>query len=161
MKPTILLEPDIQALLDERARTMQEFTPNHRPLNLYAIYRADLEMPPEKLAAQCGHAYLNAYEESLRMRREIAAGYKGTGNGTKICMYAKTLGSLIRAYREAKAANLPCSLIIDRGHILAPHFDGNPIITALGIGPVYRDEAEHITKRYTQTSYGPKATTLA
>jgi peptidyl-tRNA hydrolase len=145
------LDADIQAMLDERARTMQDFTSEHRPLNLYAIYRADLEMPAGKLAAQCGHAYLNAYEEALKLRPDITAQYKGSGNGTKICMYAKNLDQLLRAYREAKAANIPCSLIIDRGHILAPHFDGQPIITALGIGPAYRDEIQDITKRYTAT----------
>lgn len=143
------LPHDIQALLDERARTMVEFTADHRPLNLYAIFRADLDMPPGKLAAQCGHAYVNAHDEALRLRPEVTAGYKGTGNGTKICMYAKNLGQLLRAYREAQAAGLPCSLIIDRGHVFPPHFDGQPIITALGIGPAYRDEAEHITKRLT------------
>lgn len=145
------LDTDIQALLDERTRTMAEFTPDYRPLNLYAIYRADLDMPPGKLAAQCGHAYVNAHDAAKLERPEITAQYKGTGNGTKICMYAKNLGQLLRAYREAKAAGLPCELIIDRGHVLPPHFDGQPIITAVGIGPVYADEVKHITKRYTLT----------
>lgn len=143
------LDPDIQAMLDERARTMAEFTSDHRPLNLYAILRADLDMPPGKMSAQCGHAFQNALEAGHAQRPLISAQYKGTGNGTKIAMYAKNLGQLIRAYRDAQAAGLPCRLIIDRGHILAPHFDGKPIITALGIGPAYRDEALSITKRYT------------
>ncbi len=145
------LDPDIQAMLDERARTMLDFTDDHRPLNLYAIYRADLEMPAGKLAAQCGHAYLNAHEQAQLLRPDITSQYKGTGNGTKICMYARNLGQLLRAYRDAQAAGIPCALIIDRGHVLPPHFDGQPIITALGIGPAYRDEIEHITKRYTAT----------
>jgi peptidyl-tRNA hydrolase len=152
----MLLDPDIQALLDERARTMKEFTAEHRPLNLYAIYRADLEMGPGKLAAQCGHAYVNAWDDSRLLRPEIAAHYKGTGNGTKICMYAKNLTQLIRAYREAMAAGIPCSLIIDRGHVLLPHFTGEPIITALGIGPAFADEVRHITKRYTMAPVAAK-----
>jgi peptidyl-tRNA hydrolase len=145
------LDPDIQALLEERARTMKAFTPDHRALNLYAICRADLEMPPGKLAAQCGHAFQNAWDKARELRPDIASQYKGTGNGTKICMYAKNLGQLLRAYRDAQAAGLPCDLIIDRGHVLAPHFDGQPIITALGIGPAYVDEIAHITRRYTLT----------
>ena len=146
------LDPDIQALLDERKRTMAHFTNDHRPLNLYAIYRADLEMAPGKLAAQCGHAYLNAWDKAKEQRPAIASHYKGTGNGTKICMYAKNLGQLLRAYRDATAAGLPCDLIIDRGHIIAgTPFTGEPIITALGIGPAYADELAHITKRYTLT----------
>ena len=143
------LDPDIQAMLDERARTMLEFTDDHRPLNLYAIYRQDLEMPPGKLAAQTGHAYVNAWDKAKEQCPDIAAQYKGTGNGTKICMYAKNLGQLIRAYRDCVAAGIPCDLIIDRGDILPPHFDGNPIITGLGFGPAYADEVKPITKRYT------------
>ncbi len=148
-RPPAPLDADIQALLDERARTMLDFTSDHRPLNMYAIYRADLEMPPGKLAAQCGHAFQLALEQARLKDPGIEARYKGTGNGTKITMYAKNLGQLLRAYRDAQAAGLPCALIIDRGHVLPPHFDGQPIITALGIGPAYRDECEHFTKRYT------------
>ena len=144
-----VLDADIQALLDERARTMLDFTSDHVPFNLYALYRADLEMPPGKLAAQCGHAFQLALEQARLKDPEVEARYKGTGNGTKICMYARNLGQLLRAYREAQAAGLPCALVIDRGHVLAPHFDGQPIITALGIGPAYRDAIAHITKRYT------------
>lgn len=143
------LDVDIQAMLDERARTMLDFTEDHRPLNMYAIYRADLEMPAPKLSAQTGHAFINAWDKAKIERPEIASQYKGTGNGTKILMYAKNLNQLIRAYRECQEAKIPCDLIIDRGHIMLPHFDGKPIITALGIGPAYRDEIAHITKRYT------------
>lgn len=151
MRAPTTLDPDIQALLDERKRTMEAFTADHRPLNLYAIYRADLYMPPGKLIAQCGHAFDLAHECGRLERPNITQHYRGTGNGTKLTMYAKNLGQLLRAYREAKAAGLPCALIIDRGHILAPDFDGDPIITALGIGPVYKDEAADITKRLTMS----------
>jgi PTH2 family peptidyl-tRNA hydrolase len=149
MQAQTMLDADIQAMLDERERTMADFTVDHRPLKLYAVYRADLEMPTGKLIAQCGHAYDMAMARARHERPEITAQYRGTGNGTKLAMYARNLGQLLRAYREAKSAGLPCELIIDRGHILAPHFTGKPIITALGIGPAYRDEAEHITKRLT------------
>ena len=141
-------DADIKALLDERARSMLEFVDDYRPLNMYAIYRSDLEMPIGKLAAQCGHAYLNAYERAVLLRPAVTALYKGSGNGTKICMCFKNLGQLLRAYREVQAAGLPCDLIVDRGHVLEPHFEGKPIITALGIGPVYADEVKHIVKRY-------------
>jgi PTH2 family peptidyl-tRNA hydrolase len=144
-----VLDPDIQAMLDERARTMAEFSPDHRPLMQYAIYRADLDMPPGKLVAQCGHAFQDARDQAAVMRPDIAAQYKGTGHGTKVCMYAKNQHQLLRAYRDAQKAGLPCILVIDRGHVLPPHFDGKPIITAVGIGPVYQDEVKDITKRYT------------
>ncbi len=141
----------IAQLLAERKRTMEDFIPNHRSMNMYAIYRADLQMPPGKLAAQCGHAFTRAYENACKTDPYIAGQYKGTGNGTKICMYAKNLGQLLRAYREMLEQRIPCELIIDRGHVLPPHFTGEPIITALGIGPVYRDDIANTLKRYTLT----------
>ncbi len=142
------LDEDLLVLLNERKRTMAEFTPGYRPLNMYVIYRADLDMSASKLAAQCGHAFVNAYEQALLQRPQITSGYKGTGEGTKIVMSAKSLRSLVRAYRDMQTARLPHHLVIDRGHKMPPHFDGEPIITALGIGPVYRDEIEATLKRY-------------
>ena len=142
------LDWSIRAMLDERARTMKNFSPDHRPMNLYAIYRADLEMPAGKLAAQCGHAFHLALEQAEEQSPGIGSSYKGSGNGTKICMYAQSLRQLLRAYHEARAAGLPCALVIDRGHVMSPHFDGQPVITAVGIGPVFRDQAEPITRRY-------------
>lgn len=143
------LDPDIAQMLIDRKESMKLFSEDYKPLNMYAIFRDDLVMPTGKMTAQAGHAFEMAHSMALKMRPEITAQYKGDGNGTKISMYAKNLNQLIRAYREAKAANLPCALIIDRGHIMLPHFDGNPIITALGIGPAYKEEAAHIIKRYT------------
>jgi peptidyl-tRNA hydrolase len=143
------LDDDIQAMLDERARTMAEFSADHRPMAMYALYRTDLQMPTGKLVAQCGHAYDMAHERAKLERPEVTAQYRGTGNGTKLVMYGKNIGQLTRAYKEARAAGLPCELIIDRGHILLPHFTGRPIITAVGIGPVYKDEVAAITKRFT------------
>lgn len=141
----------IDSILQERARTMQAFDENHRPINMYAIYRADLEMAPGKLASQTGHAFALAFEEAQRQDPEFCAEYKGTGNGTKLVMYAKNQGQLLRAYRELLELDVPCALVIDRGHVLPPHFNGQPIITALGIGPVYADRIQSITKRYTLT----------
>lgn len=110
---------------------------------LYAIIRKDLDMPKGKMAAQAGHAYLNSF---LEADPQIQQDYQKDGIGTKICLE----GSLIQiknTYAKAKAAGLPCSLIRDSGHILLPFFDGNPIVTALGIGPLNKDEAK-IVKKY-------------
>jgi PTH2 family peptidyl-tRNA hydrolase len=143
------LDSDIQELLNERERTMAFFHSDYKPLNMYAIFRADLEMSPGKLAAQAGHAFDMTHDKAKIQRPEITSQYKGSGNGTKICMYAKNLNQLIRAYRDCQSLNIPCELIIDRGHILLPHFNGKPIITGLGIGPAFKEEMTTITKRYT------------
>ncbi|RYD72598.1 MAG: peptidyl-tRNA hydrolase [Verrucomicrobiaceae bacterium] len=105
-------------------------------------------MSPGKTAAQAGHAYLNTYLKALVDRPEEAAAYQADGLGTKVCLRATSEYKLMRAYEDAMAAGLPCSLIIDQHHVLPPHFDGSPIITALGIGPARRDEVRQITKRF-------------
>lgn len=130
---------------------MELFVPGYEPLVLYAVYNAALEMPAGKLAAQCGHAFCLAYESAVLVDPGLAARYKGTGNGTKVVLYAKNQAQLLRAYEGAIELGLPCELVIDRGHVLPPHFTGAPIITAVGIGPVLRRDAAAITKRLTLT----------
>lgn len=140
---------EIQEMLAERKRTMLEFVPDHRPMVIYAIVRKDLEMTAGKLAAQAGHAYAEAVEYASQ---ELMATYKGTGHGTKIVMTAKNFGLIKRIYREAKKAELPCYLIIDRGHIFPPHFTGAPIVTGLALGPVFKDQVTSITKLLSMVS---------
>lgn len=105
-------------------------------------------MAPGKMAAQAGHAYLGAFREAMRLRPQIAEDYDRDSNGTKVCLIARNERELIRAYEEAQRAGVPASLIIDQHHILPPHFTGEPIITALGIGPARKEEARPILKRF-------------
>lgn len=110
--------------------------------------RGDIFMPVGKLIAQAGHAFLDAYNSALISHPEAAAAYNRNGNGTKVCLRASSEFKLLRAYDEAQRAGLPCSLIIDQHHVCPPDFNGEPIITALGIGPARRDQINFITKRF-------------
>jgi len=74
--------------------------------------------------------------------------YHADGVGTKVVLKAKNIAQLLKAYDKAQAAGVPCALIEDQGHVMPPHFNGDPIITALGIGPATRDAVSHITKRF-------------
>lgn len=144
------IDQEIQDLLAERLRTMQDFTPDHVPMAMYAIYRENLQMKPGKMISQCGHAYDLSMEAAIAANPGLRETYRGSGMGTKIVMRAKNEGQLLRAYKEARHAGLPCALVIDRGDsIPGTPFDGNPIITAVGIGPCHKHEAHSITKRYT------------
>lgn len=66
---------------------------------------------------------------------------------TKVCLKAKSLQQLLRAHDAAQKLGLPCALITDEHHVLPPHFDGSPIVTALGLGPARRCDAYAVTKR--------------
>lgn len=114
------------------------------PYRLYAIVRRDLQMDPLKAAAQAGHAYLDAYLNALDKRPQTIPLYK-TDHGIKIAMTAKNLGALLKAYDQAREAGIPCALITDLGYT---QFEGQPTITALGLGPAKKEEIYHITKRF-------------
>lgn len=114
------------------------------PYRLYAITRRDLQMNTLKTAAQAGHAFLDAYLDALEKRPHTIPLYK-TDHGIKIAMTAKNLGSLQRAYEQACELGIPCALITDLGYT---QFEGQPTITALGLGPAKKSEVYQITKRF-------------
>ena len=100
-----------------------------------------------KAAAQAGHAYTNSLLTALKDTPELAEQYEQIGAiGTKICLKAKSLMQIRMAHDKAIRLGLPCSLITDSGHIMPPHFDGSPIITALGIGPLTKENSKFLSK---------------
>lgn len=115
---------------------------------MYAILRGDLKMTPGKTASQAGHAFKLLTKQIIEDHSGLARDYFADGFGTNVCLKSKNLNHLNRAYHEAMDAGIPCALIEDSGHIMPPHFDGSPIITALGIGPATREQVNHITKRF-------------
>lgn len=118
-------------------------------LRMYAVVRRDLAMPPGKLASQAGHAFLDTYQKCLEEYPDRAELYRSDGPGTKVVLEADCEADLICTQQLAEAYGIPCALIIDSGHIMPPHFDGNPIVTALGLGPVRRDDrGAFITNRF-------------
>lgn len=106
-------------------------------------------MSSGKLAAQAGHAFSDALVNSMESHPEYYQRYRdGVNGGSKVALYCKNEGQLIRAYNEARAAGLPCSIIVDQNHVMPPHFDGSPVITAMAIGPCTKEECRQITKRF-------------
>lgn len=105
-------------------------------------------MSPGKLASQAGHAFLDSYVKTLSIDKERCDEYSKDSHGTKVTLISDNLDHLIVAKEIAEQNNIPVSLIVDSGHIMLPHFTGEPIVTALGIGPCYRDEVKQITKRF-------------
>jgi PTH2 family peptidyl-tRNA hydrolase len=92
-------------------------------------------MAPGKAIAQAGHAFTDALLLGLESGCDHSHSYSRQRPGTKV-----TLGGpewrLSQIYEDALRLNLPVVKIIDSGHIHPPHFDGSPVFTALGLGPV-------------------------
>ena len=119
-----------------------------KTMRLYAILREDLQMNCGKSCSQAGHAFLNTFLEAHKVNPDILPLYQEGGLGTKVVLVAHDLADLMFAYYQAKDLNIPTSLITDSGHILPPHFDGTPIVTAMGIGPATRQQLNGILRRF-------------
>jgi len=101
------------------------------------------------LASQACHAAKNCVLLAQKNDPDLLRTYQGPDFiGTQIILEAKNEAAILKAYEAAVEAGLTTSLIIDKNHIMLPHFDGSEIITALGIGPCTREQAHHITKRF-------------
>jgi peptidyl-tRNA hydrolase len=115
---------------------------------MYAIIRKDLDMPPGKLASQAGHAFTDSLSAALDQDPDRYHNYRQGGGGSKVVLKAKSDLQLINTYNRILELGIPCAMIVDQKHVMPPHFDGSPVITALGIGPCYRDEVHQIVKKY-------------
>jgi peptidyl-tRNA hydrolase, PTH2 family len=103
-------------------------------------------MAPGKIASQAGHVYLGAFLRCQESSPNLLAEYLKDFPGTKICLQAKNLDALLRAQAQAEQAGIPHRLITDSGCI--NFFNGEPIITALGLGPANENNIKHITRRF-------------
>lgn len=102
-------------------------------------------MSPGKQASQAGHAYLGA---ALQADPAVLAEYHKDfpqSPGTKVCL-SGSLESIIRARDKARDLGIPHFLVVDSG--CADFFNGEPTITALGLGPIRRAQADHITRKF-------------
>jgi len=121
---------------------------------MYSIVRDDIEMDEGKRISQSGHAFTDSLASAKESHPEAHEGYRtwaannSRNGGAKVAMKCRNESQLIIAFNLARKAGLPCSIVVDKGHIMLPDFDGNPIITALGIGPCSKEDAKHITKRF-------------
>lgn len=129
--------------------------PDDKPYyHMYAIIRDDLEMTDGKRLSQSGHAFTDSLLSAKETHPEIYENYRSwsannaRNGGAKVAMKSRNESQLIIAFNLARQAGIPCSIVVDKGHVMPPHFDGEPIITALGIGPCTQEEAKHITKRF-------------
>lgn len=108
--------------------------------------RSDLGMETGKIASQAGHAYLGAF---IHADSDLQKAYHSEfpiSPGTKVCLVAKNLHHLLRAKDEAEAAGIPTYLVTDSG--CKNFFNGEPTITALGLGPATKSQINHITRRF-------------
>jgi peptidyl-tRNA hydrolase, PTH2 family len=115
------------------------------------VMRKDLGMRKGKMIAQGAHASLKVLLDTgaldeARATYAIAvtpamAAWLG-GRFTKVCVSVDSEPALEAIVEQARAAGVPCALIVDAGHT---EFHGVPTKTCCAIGPAWSDEVDAIT----------------
>ena len=102
------------------------------------------------MSAQAGHAFANCAILALINDPKLLHTYQGPDFiGTKVSLKAKNKDALLKAYNAARESGLTTCLITDKNHVIpGTAFDGSEIITAVGIGPCTKEQARHITKKF-------------
>ena len=111
--------------------------------------RKDLGMRKGKMIAQGAHASLRVIldagaADGNRYTIEMTDAMKTwmTGRFAKICVGVDSEAALDDVVSRAKAAGLPCALIVDAG---MTEFHGVPTKTCCAVGPAWADEVDAIT----------------
>lgn len=111
--------------------------------------RGDLNMPAGKLAAQAAHCCAQSLLASLAMDPErLRILSRAAHSGSRVILRARHERQILAAYEEARSRDLPSALFYDSGHILPPHFDGNPILTGVGLGPASKAALRPVVRRF-------------
>jgi peptidyl-tRNA hydrolase, PTH2 family len=115
------------------------------------VMRKDLGMRKGKMIAQGAHASLKVVLDagglapgaaSFTVRLDPAMAAWLGGRFTKVCVSVSSEAELDAIVARARAAGLPCALIVDAG---ATEFHGVPTKTCCAIGPAWADQVDAIT----------------
>lgn len=102
------------------------------------VVRNDLKMGKGKIAAQCGHGAVGAYERAIRTSPQLVRMWNNTGCA-KIAVKVESEAELMAISKRAKEMSLNTCLVRDAGHTqVEPNTK-----TVLAIGP---DEVHKIDK---------------
>jgi len=108
-------------------------------MKMYALLRNDIWMSPGKAAAQAGHAFVHTTLLCVQTTKWLNIQHEHTAFGEHLgtrVVLGGTLDDILDTERLCQMYGLPHYRVVDEGHIYSPDFDGKPIITALGFGPL-------------------------
>jgi len=113
------------------------------------VMRKDLNMRKGKMIAQGAHASLKVLldagavdGERFAMALTPAVARWLGGRFTKVCVSVDSEAALDAVVERARAAGVPCALVVDAGHT---EFHGVPTKTCCAVGPAWADEVDAIT----------------
>ena len=101
-------------------------------------------MKEGKITSQAGHAFVGAFLQC--QNKDIISEYHQEfpkSPGTKVCLKVPNLAQLHKIENEVRQLGIPTYVVVDSG---CPNFfNGEPIVTALGIGPATKEQLKNIT----------------
>ena len=119
------------------------------------VMRKDLGMRKGKMIAQGAHASLKVLLDAgardpagttLTISLGPALATWLSGRFTKVCVSVDSEAALDAVVERARAAGVPCALIVDAG---TTEFHGVPTKTCCAVGPAWADEVDAITGELT------------
>ncbi|MDO8628449.1 MAG: peptidyl-tRNA hydrolase Pth2 [Nanoarchaeota archaeon] len=101
------------------------------------LVRSDLKLSPGKLAAQCGHGFVESFvrADDKVKKKWLLEGAK------KVVLKVPDERSLKMFFAEAQLQGLPCALINDAGHTELPP----NTLTVVGLGPAEEERLDKLT----------------
>ncbi|XP_045503250.1 peptidyl-tRNA hydrolase 2, mitochondrial [Colias croceus] len=123
----------------ETADTIKKFA-SRSEYKLVLVVRTDLGMSKGKIAAQCGHAAVGAFEKALQRDPEGLRCWQATGQA-KVAVKTDSVDDMKQIADNAKKMGIITSMIRDAGRTqIAPNS-----ITVLGVGPAPKDVVDKVT----------------
>lgn len=127
------------ALFTFRIFSLQSYS-DRGDYKMILVVRNDLKMGKGKIAAQCGHAAVGAYQSAVKRSPKLVRAWENSGCA-KIAVRVETEAELMGTLRRAREAGLNVCLIRDAGRTqIEPNSK-----TVLGIGPAPCREIDQIT----------------
>ncbi len=105
------------------------------------LMRTDLQMSKGKIAAQTGHAVIEAFLKTQKQSPENVQEWLSSG-AEKVVLKISSEKELLEFFEKLKKL-FPCALIKDAGHTQVE--SGTP--TCIGIGPVKESEINKFTSK--------------
>lgn len=104
------------------------------------VVRNDLKMGKGKIAAQCGHASVGAFEVGMKKCPQLVHRWNCSGSA-KIAVKVESEQELNEIHRKAKSIGLNCCVIRDAGRTqLEPNTK-----TVLAVGPGLVNDIDQVT----------------
>jgi PTH2 family peptidyl-tRNA hydrolase len=125
--------------------------PATRTTKQVIVMRKDLGMRKGKMIAQGAHASLKVLLDagapdssgaSFTIPLDAALAQWLGGRFTKICVSVDSEAALDAVVERARAAGVPCALVVDAGHT---EFHGVPTKTCCAVGPAWADAVDAVT----------------